>query len=50
MIPAEGYFTPKTVDGVGSVLSIAGYEQDNIDILQATLYGKAADGYVLSDN
>jgi LCP family protein required for cell wall assembly len=50
MIPAEGYFTPKTVDGVGSVLSIAGYEQDNIDILQATLYGKAADGYVLSDD
>lgn len=40
MIPAEGMFEPKSVSGVGSVLSIEGYEQQNIELLQQTLYGR----------
>lgn len=40
MIPAEGLFEPRSVGGVGSVLSIEGYEQQNIELLQQTLYGR----------
>lgn len=42
MIPAEGKFSPENVDGVGAVLSIDGFEEENIRILQQALYGKSA--------
>ncbi|MBQ8281779.1 MAG: LCP family protein [Lachnospiraceae bacterium] len=41
-LPANGMFTPTSVSGVGSVLSIEGYEQENIDLLHQTLYGRTA--------
>ncbi len=40
MIPAEGLFTPVSVKGVGEVLSIEGYEEQNREILHEVLYGK----------
>ncbi len=39
MIPAEGLFTPVSVNGVGEVLSIEGYEEQNIETLHEALYG-----------
>ncbi len=43
MLPAEGLFKPVTLDVVGAVLSIEGYEQQNIDYLHELLYGRLAE-------
>lgn len=40
MIPAEGMFSPKSVNGVGSVISIEGHEQENIDYIHQLFYGE----------
>ncbi len=40
MIPAMEYMEGMDIDDVGSVLSIEGYEEDNIRLLHETLYGR----------
>ena len=40
MIPAANLFEPVTINGVGAVLSIDKFREQNIELLHSTLYGE----------